>query len=129
MRIEFIIARGHAAKLLEAAEKTLDGMAQGLRAVFFARSARVLVRPHRGRVDQQRVQGRLVLHGFEDALLHARGRPALETRVRRMPVAAFLGQGPPPRPVARQPEHSFHKLAVVAPAPAAIALPAPQQRC
>jgi hypothetical protein len=34
-----------------------------LRPVFFARPARVLVRPYRGRFHQQRVQGLVLLHG------------------------------------------------------------------
>ena len=86
---------------------------EGLWAVFFAGSCGVLVGPHGGRIDQQRVQGVLLLHDRKNPRLDAGAGPALEARVRCMPVAAFFGQRSPPRPVAGQPEHGSHEWAVV----------------
>lgn len=140
MRIEFVVAGGYAAKRLEAAEQPFSGVALGVACGIVGpalvpgrnddtgptggqgghQEGEIVapvgkqVGPHLGRVDQQRVQVGLGLRGFEYALPDARGRPPLEAGVRRMPIAPFLGQGPSPGPVARQPQHGFYKLAVVA---------------
>jgi hypothetical protein len=86
------------------------------------------MRPQGGRVHQQRVQRIVLLHSGPYPGPHARGHPALDAHVRRVPVAPRRRQSSPPTAVAREPQHRFHKPAVVLPPAAFRAFSARQQQ-